>query len=64
MLTEPNLSLEQAVRLGQSVEETQKHVKTLKQDTEISKINHTYSLNQNSHSASNPKSNPQITPPP
>ena len=59
MLRESNLSLEQAIRLGQSAEETQKHVKALKQDAEISKINHThisqsYSLNQNSHSASNP----------
>ena len=63
MLKEPNLSLEQAIRLGQSAEETQKHVKALKQDAEISKINHThisrsYSPNQNSHSASNPKSKP------
>ena len=59
----PNLSLEQAIRLGQSAEETQKHVKALKQDVEILKINRThisrsYSPNQNSHSASNPKSNP------
>ena len=65
MLREPNLSLEQAIRLGQSTEETQKHVKALKQDSEIeiSKINRThisrsYSPNQNSHSAANPKSNP------
>ena len=39
MLREPNLSLEQAIRLGQSAEETQKHVKALKQDAEISKKN-------------------------
>ena len=63
MLREPNHSLEQAIRLGQPAEETQKHVKALKQDAEISKINRThisrsYSPNQNSHSASNPKSNP------
>ena len=63
MLRESNLSLEQALKLGQSAEETQKHVKALKQDAEISKINCThilqsYSPNQNSHSASNPKSNP------
>ena len=63
MLRETNLSLEQAIRLGQSAEETQKHVMALKQDAEISKINCThisrsYSPNQNSHSTSNPKSNP------
>ena len=63
ILSEPNLSLKQAIRLGQSAEETQKHVKAIKQDAEISKINCThisrsYSLNQNSHPASNPKSNP------
>ena len=62
MLREPNLSLEQATRLGQSADETKKHVKALKQDAEISKINRThilrsYSPNQNSYSASNPKSN-------
>ena len=62
MLRELNLSLEQAIRLGQSAGETQKHVKALKQDAEISKINHThksrsYSPNQNSHSASNLKFN-------
>ena len=34
-LREPNISLEQAIRLGQSAEETQKHVKALKQDAEI-----------------------------
>ena len=58
MLREPNLSLEQAIRLRQSAKETQKHVKVLKHDAEISKIDRTYSLNQNSHSASNLKSNP------
>ena len=58
MLREPNLSMEQAIWLGQSAEETQKHVKAPKQDAKISKINCTYSLNQNSNSASNPKSNP------
>ena len=58
MLRELNLSLEQAIRPGQSAKEIQKHVKALKQDAEISKINRTYSLNQNSHSASNLKSNP------
>ena len=62
MLREPNLSLEQAIRLGQSAEETQKRVKALKQDAEISKINHTYSYspNQNSHSASNPTSDAML----
>ena len=58
ILREPNLSMEQAIWLGQSTEETQKHVKAPKQDAKISKINCTYSLNQNSNSASNPKSNP------
>ena len=63
MLREPNLSLEKALRLGQSDEETKKHVKALKQDAEISEINRThisrsYLPNQNTHSASNPKSNP------
>ena len=63
MLRESNLSLEQAIRLGQSFEETQTHVTALKQDAEISKINRThtsrsYSPNQNSHSASNPIFNP------
>ena len=42
MLRESNLSLEQAIRLGQSAEETQKHVKALRQDAEISKINCTH----------------------
>ena len=56
-MRELNLFLEQAIRLGQSAGETQKHVKALKQDAEISKINHIYSPNQNSHSASNSKSN-------
>ena len=35
MQREPSLSLEQAIRLRQSAEETQKHVKALKQDAEI-----------------------------
>ena len=67
MLREPNLSLEQAIRLVQSADETQKYVKALKQDAEILKINpihvlRSYSPNQNSHSASNPKSNPRNNP--
>ena len=59
MLRELNLSLEQPIRLGQSAEETQKHIKALKQDAEVSKITCThislsYSPNQNFHySASN-----------
>ena len=59
MLREPNLSFEQAIRLEQPASETQKHIKALKQDDEISKVNLThisrsYSPNQNFHSASNP----------
>ena len=42
MLRQPNLFLEQAIRLGQSAEKTQKHVNILKQDAEISKINRTH----------------------
>ena len=42
MLRQPNIFLEQAIRLGQSPEKTQKHVNVLKQDAEISKINRTY----------------------
>ena len=42
MLRQPNIFLEQAIRLGQPPEKTQKHVNVLKQDAEISKINRTY----------------------
>ena len=42
MSTEPSITLEQTLRLGQSPEETQKHVKPLKQEAEITKMNRTF----------------------
>ena len=56
MLREPNLSLEQAIRLGQSAEEAQKHVKALRQEAEISKISHTFKPSPHTYSNSFPSS--------
>ena len=58
MSTEPSITLEQTLRLGQSPEETQKHVKPLKQEAEITKMNRTFTHSPRAYSkcsSSNPR---------
>ena len=43
MLRESDLTLEKAIKLGQSAEQTKRHIKEFKQESEISKINVSHS---------------------